>query len=144
MENKLINDDPGFKPHIEGTRIKVQQIVEYHERYGWSSEKIATSFHLTVEQVDAALAYYAEHKAEIDSAIKASKDLVADLTPGVPYGGDSTLLSVMTPQEVAEQYPISVEAVYQAIRRQRLPARQSGKAWLLLRHDAERLWGHKR
>jgi excisionase family DNA binding protein len=144
MANRLINDDLGFKPHIEGTRIKVQQIAEYHGRFGWDAKKIASSFNLTHEQVDAALAYYHDHKDEIDAAIKASKELVADLTPGVPYGGDSDLMLLMTPQEVAQEYPISVEAVYQAIRRKRLAARQSGKTWLLRRRDAEQLWGHKR
>jgi excisionase family DNA binding protein len=145
MTSDLINENPGFKPYIEGTRLDVQFIVEYHEHFKWPAEKIAYAFRLTLAQVHAALSYYHEHKEAIDRAIAEDAEKDADLIPGVPYYGstESVLMLVMTPQEVSEQYGISVEAVYQAIRRKRLPARQSGKTWLVLRSGAERLWGHR-
>jgi excisionase family DNA binding protein len=141
MGNARINDDPGYRPYIEGTRITVQHVVEYHRIFGWEPSRIAESFRLTLAQIHAALTYYYEHQAEIDASLAADRAADHDLPNPLNEG---LLMLVMTPQEIAEQYPISVDAVYQAIRRERLPARQSGKTWLILRRDAERLWGHKR
>lgn len=143
MIASLINTDPGFRPHVEGTRIDVQQIAEHHVHFGWPAEKIAESFRLTLAQVHAALTYYYQHRDEIEQSIAEDREKIKEIDSlyGVP---DNVLLLVMTPQEIAQHYPISVDAVYQAIRHQRLTARQSGKTWLVLRRDAERLWGHKR
>lgn len=143
MEQAHINIQRGFRPHIEGTRITVQHVVEYHKLFGWEPSRIAEAFRLTLAQVHAALAYYYDHQQEIDSALATDRQEDADL-PTLLSSTEGLLSLVMTPQEAAEQYPISVDAVYQAIRRDRLPARQSGKTWLILRRDAERLWGHKR
>jgi uncharacterized protein (DUF433 family) len=135
--------EEGDKPRIAGQRIKVQHIAEYYDRYKWSVERIAGQFHLTLGQVHAALSYYYDHKSEIDL------DIEADLEPieGAISGQDlldGTLKLVMTPSEVAEEYPITEAAVYQAIRRGKLPSRKSGNALLVRRSDAEELWGHKR
>lgn len=67
--NPEIVSTPGVnsgKPRIAGTRVRVQDVVYYSERAGWSVEKISEAFNLRPEQVQAALAYYAQHKAEID------------------------------------------------------------------------------
>lgn len=142
MSAPLINTDPGFRPHVDGTRISVQQIIEHHEVFHWPPEKIARAFRLTLAQVYAALAYYHEHKEEIDQALSHDRAEMQEWLASADLP-DSVLMLVMTPQEVSEQFSISVEAVYQAIRRNRLPARQSGKTWLVLRRDAERLWQHR-
>ncbi len=47
----------------------------------------------------------------------------------------------VTVREIAQDYGLSTDAVYQAIRRERLPARRSGATWLINRRDAEALWG---
>jgi excisionase family DNA binding protein len=140
---EYIKAEQGYRPRIDGTRITVQQVVEYRNIYGWDESQVAEAFRLTLAQVHAALTYYYDHQSEIDAALAHDREQDQDL-PGLLETSEGLLMLIMTPQEVAEQYPISVDAIYQAIRRQRLPARQSGKTWLILRRDAERLWGHRR
>jgi uncharacterized protein (DUF433 family) len=56
------------KPRIAGTRIKVEQVVIWHDQMGMSPAEIVSKWpHLKQEDVDAALAYYREHRAEIDA-----------------------------------------------------------------------------
>ncbi len=67
------------------------------------------------------------------------------------YGDHATILTPIdmtdpldasvTVREIAEDYSLSTDAVYQAIRRKRLPAQRSGATWLIRRRDAEALWG---
>jgi uncharacterized protein (DUF433 family) len=69
----------GGKPHIVGHRITVQNIVIWHERMGLSPDEIATEYNLTLGDVFAALAYYHDHRAEIDAAIQRDNAFVAEL-----------------------------------------------------------------
>jgi uncharacterized protein (DUF433 family) len=57
------------KPRIDGTRMRVKDVVYYH-RVGWSVEKIRDEFDLTPGQIYAALSYYFDHKAEIDDDMR--------------------------------------------------------------------------
>ncbi len=59
----------GGRPCIEGTGIRVTDIVTAVE-LEISPEEIAAELDLALEQVDAALHYYAHHKAAIDQDIK--------------------------------------------------------------------------
>lgn len=72
---------PGFcggKPHIAGHRIKVQHIAVWHERRGMSVEEIVATYPtLTLSQVYAALAYYHDHRSEIDEDIRDDAEFVA-------------------------------------------------------------------
>ena len=55
------------KPRIEGTRMAVVFIASEYANMGWSPDEI--SFHhpgITVAQVHSALAYYYDHRQEID------------------------------------------------------------------------------
>jgi uncharacterized protein (DUF433 family) len=61
----------GGKPRIAGRRITVQNVVIWHERLGKSADEIATEYDLTLADVYAALAYYFDHRAEIDESIRA-------------------------------------------------------------------------
>jgi uncharacterized protein (DUF433 family) len=55
------------KPRIAGTRIKVEQVVIWHERMGMSPREIVSEWpHLTLADVHAALTYYHDHRDEID------------------------------------------------------------------------------
>ncbi|MEM9760782.1 MAG: DUF433 domain-containing protein [Pseudomonadota bacterium] len=56
----------GGKPRIAGRRITVHDIAVWHERLGQSADAIATEYGLTLGDVHAALAYYFDHRAEID------------------------------------------------------------------------------
>jgi uncharacterized protein (DUF433 family) len=67
----------GGKPRIAGSRIRVQDIVVWHESWGLSPEEIVTNFpQLTLAQVYAALAYYYDHREEIRQHMKDAEALV--------------------------------------------------------------------
>ena len=59
-------DIAGGKPRIAGQRISVRDIVVWHERLGKSVDEIASDYGLTLADVHAALAYYFDHRADID------------------------------------------------------------------------------
>ena len=59
----------GGKPRIAGHRITVQNIAIWHERMGKSADEIAEEYDLTLGDVYAALAYYFDHRDEIDRSI---------------------------------------------------------------------------
>jgi uncharacterized protein (DUF433 family) len=67
----------GGKPRIAGTRIRVQDVVVWHEAWGQSPEEIVTDFpQLTLAQVHAALAYYYDHREEIRQHMQDAEALV--------------------------------------------------------------------
>jgi uncharacterized protein (DUF433 family) len=58
----------GGKARIAGSRIRVQDIVAWHETSGQSPEEIVQRFPLlSLADVHAALAYYFDHREAIDS-----------------------------------------------------------------------------
>ena len=60
----------GGKPCIVGTRIRVQDIYVWHELRGQSPDEIVANFpQVSLGQVHAALAYYHDHRAEIQAAV---------------------------------------------------------------------------
>ena len=69
----------GGKPRIAGHRITVQNIVIWHERMGLSADEIATEYDLTLAEVYAALAYYYDHRADIDAMIQADESFITQL-----------------------------------------------------------------
>ena len=56
----------GGKPHIVGTRITVSDVAFFHLKMGYSVAEIAADYDLSLASVHAALAYYFDHRAEID------------------------------------------------------------------------------
>ncbi len=69
----------GGKPRIAGHRITVQNIVIWHEWMGRSADEIAAEYGLTLSDVYAALAYYYDHKAEIDKSIREDEAFIEEL-----------------------------------------------------------------
>jgi uncharacterized protein (DUF433 family) len=69
----------GGKPRIAGRRISVQDVVIWHERLGRSVDEICAEYDLTLAEVYAALAYYFDHREEIDRNIEDSKAFVEQL-----------------------------------------------------------------
>lgn len=68
----------GGKPRIAGHRIRVQDIVFWHESMGMSPDEIVSEYPgLTLADVYAALAYYHDHRDEIDRDVKADDATVA-------------------------------------------------------------------
>lgn len=74
----------GGKPRIAGHRITVQNIVIWHERMGKSADEIAAEYDLTLADIYAALAYYFDHRSEIDRSIEESKAFVEALQQSTP------------------------------------------------------------
>jgi uncharacterized protein (DUF433 family) len=74
----------GGKPRIAGQRITVQNIAIWHERLGWSADEIAHQYNLTLAEVYGALAYYFDHRAEIDESMRAGEALAAGLRAATP------------------------------------------------------------
>jgi len=58
-------------PMIAGTNMKVTEPVLAHIAYGWSPEELHFQFpHLTFRQIHSALAYYWDHREELDKDIE--------------------------------------------------------------------------
>lgn len=77
---EILPDKLGGKPCITGTRIRVWDIYVLHERLGKSADEILTDYpELSLADVHAALAYYFDHRQEIDSQMKAADDFIDHL-----------------------------------------------------------------
>ncbi len=63
----------GGKPHIAGRRITVQDIVIWHERLGKNADEIATEYDLSLADIYAALAFYFDHREQIDASLHADQ-----------------------------------------------------------------------
>ena len=64
-------------PIIAGTTMKVVELILDHIAYGWSSAELHLQHpYLTMGQVHSALAYYWDHKADLDQDIERRLRLV--------------------------------------------------------------------
>ncbi len=77
-------DVRGGKPRIAGRRITVADIVIWHEWLGQHADRIATEHDLTLADIYAALAYYHDHRAEIDQSIRESEAFANQLQQHIP------------------------------------------------------------
>jgi uncharacterized protein (DUF433 family) len=66
----------GGKPRIAGRRITVADIVLMNQRMGQSLDEISVTYDLPLAAVYAAMAYYFDHKQEIDQSIAADEAFV--------------------------------------------------------------------
>lgn len=65
--------DPGIlggEPTLAGTRVPVRSVVVSHRRYAGDVDLVCEAFGVEPATVQAALAFYAEHRAEIDDLIR--------------------------------------------------------------------------
>jgi uncharacterized protein (DUF433 family) len=75
----------GGKSHILDHRIKVEQIAVMHERMRMSAARIVEDLPtITLAQVHATLAYYYDHRDEIEADIRAGDEFVERLRAGQP------------------------------------------------------------
>ncbi len=58
------------QPILAGTQVRVSDLVASHLFRGHSPEALAVNYKLSLGQVYAALAYYYQHKDEIDELLK--------------------------------------------------------------------------
>ena len=86
--SKHIEITPGIcggKPRIAGHRIKVQDIVIWHERMGMSPDEIIYHYPtISLADVYAALTYYHDHREEIRLQIEAGDALAKNLQGNKP------------------------------------------------------------
>lgn len=70
----------GGKPRIAGHRIRVQDIVIWHEQMGMSPDEILYHYpSITLSDVYAALAYYHDHPEEIRQQISESEAFIQEI-----------------------------------------------------------------
>ena len=69
----------GGKPRIAGRRITVQDVVVWHESMGKSADEIADEHDLAIADIYAALAYYFDHRDEIDETLRQRDSFVESL-----------------------------------------------------------------
>ncbi len=78
MEAKIVKTPGtvGGKARIDGTRIRVIDIMEDYEIIGRSIDEIAYSYSITPVQVLEALKYYYQHPEEIREEARKEKTLI--------------------------------------------------------------------
>jgi len=88
----------GGKPRIAGHRIRVQDIVVWHERMGLSPDEIVSEHPgISLADVYAALAYYHDHIEEIRQQIQQDEAFARKLQTQTP----SKLLSKLKAQHAS-------------------------------------------
>jgi len=74
-EHISLNEDR--VPRIAGTTTKVVELVVEQQAYGWSLEELHFQHpYLTLGQIHSALAYYWDHREELDRDIQRRLELV--------------------------------------------------------------------
>ena len=82
-EHVVLND--AHVPLISGTTMKVVELVLAQAAYGWSAEELHIQFpHLTLGQIYSALAYYWDHRDELDGNIEQRLEKVDDIQKSLP------------------------------------------------------------
>lgn len=88
MEYPHIVSTPGTclgHPRIEGTRISVKMIAEEVVHLRMSPEEVLLSHpHLTMAQIHSALAYYWDHREEVEATMRESKIIEKELRAKFP------------------------------------------------------------
>jgi len=64
------------RPHIAHRRIRVQDVAVWYEQMGMSVDEIADQFELTLGEIHTALAYYYDHRAEIQNDLEDDRKFV--------------------------------------------------------------------
>lgn len=97
-EYKYVQLDEHNIPIIVGTTMKVVELVEAHTAYGWSPEEIYLNHrYLTMSQIHSALAYYWDHKAELDADIEQREQYVKQAEQ---EAGESPFVARLRTQEL--------------------------------------------
>ena len=91
--------DPKGIPFIAGTTTKVIELVVEQIAYGWSAEELHFQHpHLSLGQIHSALAYYWDHKDELDQDIQRRLSEVDEVQRRV---GVSRIASRLSPKRFA-------------------------------------------
>jgi uncharacterized protein (DUF433 family) len=91
----IVLDEHGT-PWIEGTNTKVVELVAEAKAHGWSAEELTYQHpHLTLGQVYSALAYYSDHRDEVEADLARRAALVEEVRAEV---GDHPLVAKLRAQ----------------------------------------------
>ena len=72
-------------PLIAGTTMKVVELVLAQAAYGWSAEELHIQFpYLTLGQIYSALAYYWDHREDLDGDIEKRIEKVDKIRKSMP------------------------------------------------------------
>ena len=75
----IVVDESGV-PWIQDANTKVVQLVAEVKAYGWSPEELAYQHpHLSLAQVHSALAFYWDHREEIEVDLRRREDLAEEI-----------------------------------------------------------------
>lgn len=90
---EIVEGERGPKARIAGSRIRVQDIVIWHEKLGLSPDEIIRDYPtITHADIYAALAYYWDNRDEIEQRIEDSEALAVEFQS-------------MNPGPLAENFP---------------------------------------
>ena len=79
-EYKYVQLDDRNIPIIEGTSMKIVELITSVKAYAWTPEELLQSYpHLTLSKIYSALAYYLDHQQEIDADIERREEYVKRL-----------------------------------------------------------------
>ena len=78
------SDTLGGKPRVAGRRISVEDIAIWHVRLGKTVDEICAEYDLSLAEIHAALAYYYDHRVEIECAIDSGDAFVKVLREATP------------------------------------------------------------
>ncbi len=82
---EIVQGASGPKARIAGHRVRVQDVVIWHEKLGLTPDEIVDQHPtITLADIHAALAYYWDHRDEIERAIAAEHDLVEEFRRTTP------------------------------------------------------------
>lgn len=80
----IVLDEDGV-PLIAGTTMKVVELVLEQTAYGWSPEELHFQHpHLSLGQIHSALAYYWDHKDQLDQDINRRRARAEELRRSAP------------------------------------------------------------
>jgi len=77
--SRHIDIDPAIRngrPRITGTRLTVSDMAILHLRMGLSLEEISGKYNVDLADAHAAMAYYYDHRAEIDRELEEDEAFV--------------------------------------------------------------------
>ena len=68
---KYIQMNENGVPVIADTTMKVTELITSTKAYGWNPDQLHANYpHLSMSQIHSALAYYWDHKADMDAEIE--------------------------------------------------------------------------
>src|SRR5437867_3900264 len=83
------------QPRIDGTRITVNLVAEKVVHLRLTPEEVLIDHpHLTLAQIHAALAYYFDHRTEVEASMREGKEFVEELRKRFP----SKLAALLSPK----------------------------------------------